>query len=241
MKKITLIVAMAQEAMPLIAYFDLQPCADFTSKATCRAFAGQYKGLDISLVINGTDPHFHVECVGTEPATLATYQALTHFQPDLLINAGTCGAFAEKGGEIGKVYIGERIRFFDHRIPMGDYEAYGNGNFLCPEAVTLAQKLSMPLATVCTGNSLDMSPTDAAILQQELVPVKEMEAAAIARVASLWGTPLITIKSITDLMDSNQTTAEEFMENLALASQNLKQSVITVLGQIAEESHATAL
>ncbi len=231
--KITLIMAMIQEATPLIEQLGLQPCDDFASKAPCRAFTGEYRGLDLSLVVNGTDVDHNVECVGTQPATLAAYQALAYFQPDMLINAGTCGAFAEKESSIGKVYIGERIRFFDRRIPMGDYEAYGNGNYLCPEAVELADKLDLPMSVVCTGNSLDMTPVDEAIMRQEPVVNKEMEAAAIAWVASLWNTPFVAVKSVTDLMDGGQTTADEFLENLTLASNSLKATVVRVLDSLA--------
>lgn len=235
MKKITLVMAMSQEATPIIGQLELQTCNDFVSRTPARAFSGQYKGLEISLVINGTDLTHNVECVGTQPATLAAYEALNHFQPDLLINAGTCGAFAEKGSKIGDVYIGERIRFFDRRIPMEAYEAYGHGNYPCSLAVDLARQLDIPTAVVCTGNALDMSPTDEAILKQEPVVNKEMEAAAIAWVASLWNVPLIAIKSVTDLMDGGQTTSEEFLQNLCFASQNLNEAVVQVMDCLAEK------
>jgi len=233
-QKVTLIMAMIQEATPIIEQLQLQPCADFLSKSPSRAFTGQYQGLDISLVVNGTDIIHNVECVGTQPATLAAYEALSHFQPGLLINAGTCGAFADKGSTIGAVYLGERIRFFDRRIPMGDYEAYGHGNYLCPEAVQLAGQLNIPTAIVCTGNALDMSPTDEAILRREPVVNKEMEAAAIAWVASLWQVPFIAIKSVTDLLDGGQTTADEFMQNLDLAAANLNKTVVRVLDHLGQ-------
>ena len=235
MKKITLVMAMSQEATPIIAQLKLQACHEFVSRTPARAFSGRYKGLDISLVINGTDLTHNVECIGTQPATLAAYEALNHFQPDLLINAGTCGAFAEKGSKIGDVYLGERIRFFDRRIPMGAYEAYGHGNYPCPLAVDLARQLDIPTAVVCTGNALDMSPTDEAILKREPVVNKEMEAAAIAWVASLWNVPLIAIKSVTDLMDGGQTTSEEFLQNLCFAAQNLNEVVVQVMDCLADK------
>lgn len=235
MQKITLVMAMIQEATPIIAQLRLRPCTDFVSKSPTRAYVGQFQGLNISLVVNGTDATHNVECVGTQPATLAAYQAVNHFQPNLLINAGTCGAFASKGSEIGTVYLGERVRFFDRRIPMGNYEAYGHGNYLCPEAVRLADQLNMPTAVVCTGNALDMSPTDEAILQQEPVVNKEMEAAAIAWIASLWQVPFIAVKSVTDLLDGNQTTENEFMQNLDLAASNLNKAVVLILNHLEQQ------
>ena len=72
---------MSQEATPIIGQLELQACNDFVSRTPARAFSGQYKGLEISLVINGTDLTHNVECVGTQPATLAAYEALNHFSP----------------------------------------------------------------------------------------------------------------------------------------------------------------
>ncbi|KEQ18147.1 phosphorylase family protein [Endozoicomonas numazuensis] len=237
MKKITMIVAMKQEAVPLIEKLGLAQTSDTNPLLPCKAFSGEYKNLSINLVTNGSDSVHGVENVGTQPATLATYEALRLFSPDLIINAGTCGGFSDHGCKIGDVYMGERIRFFDRRIPMGDhYEAYGDSNYPCELAVELAQKLDLPTSIVCTGNSLDMSPTDEAILRQEPLVNKEMEAAAIAWVASHYQMPLVAVKSVTDLMDSEHGTADEFSSNLALASKNLQVEVLRLLDLLAQQS-----
>lgn len=241
MKKITMIVAMKQEAAPIIEQLNLTESSVIAPELPCKAYTGEHNGLEVSLLINGTDPEFNVESVGTQPATLTTMEAIRHFNPDLLINAGTCGAFSDKDSRIGDVYIGERIRFFDRRIPMGpSYEAYGNGNYTCDQAVTLANTLGLPTAVVCTGNSLDMSPTDESIIREEPVVAKEMEAAAIAWVASLYSKPLVAVKSVTDLMDSAHSTADEFEANLALASQNLRTEVLKLLDLLSAQLDTAA-
>jgi nucleoside phosphorylase len=56
-----------------------------------------------------------------------------------------------------------------------------------------------------------------------------MEAAAMAWVASLYKKPFFCIKSITDLMDSEKTTQEEFLENLHMASISLKDACFKVV------------
>ncbi|WP_422135529.1 hypothetical protein [Endozoicomonas sp. ALD040] len=236
MKRITMVVAMKQEAAPLIEKLGLAETDDTNPLLPCKTFAGEYKNLNINLITNGSDSVHGVENVGTQPATLAAYEALRLLSPDLVINAGTCGGFSDKGCKVGDVYIGERIRFFDRRIPMGEhYEAYGDGNFQCQVAVDLARKLDLPTSVVCTGNSLDMSPTDEAILRQEPMVNKEMEAAAIAWVASHYQTPVVAVKSVTDLMDSKHGTAEEFASNLALASRNLQEEVLRLLDLLAQQ------
>lgn len=44
--------------------------------------------------------------------------------------------------------------------------------------------------------------------------VKEMEAAGIAHVATMFGVPLVAVKAITDIVDGDKPTPDEFMENL---------------------------
>ena len=241
MKKITMIVAMKQEAAPLIEHLSLTETNVINDVIPCKAYTGMYGHLDISLIINGTDKTHEVENVGTQPATLAAYEAIRVFNPDLLINAGTCGAYAIKGSRIGDVYIGERIRFFDRRIPLGKpYEEYGLGNYHCDKAIEVARQLKLPTSVVCTGNSLDISPTDEAILREEPLVNKEMEAAAIAWVAAMYAKPLIAVKSVTDLIDSHHTTAEEFGTNLALASSNLQKEVVRLLDFLSSQLDTAA-
>ena len=241
MQHITFIVAMKQEAAPIIERLNLSSAQMNDDALPCRAFQGQYKGLDISLVINGTDPDYTIESVGTQPATIATLEAIRQFKPDLLINAGTCGAFKDKGSTIGDVYIAEKIRYFDRRIPMGqDYEAFGKAEYHPEMAHAVAKALGLKTAVVCTGNSLDMSPTDEAILREEPLVAKEMEAAAIASVARLYKTPLIAVKSVTDLVDTETETAEEFLKNLATASEVLQQAVFKLLDFLSKEAETGA-
>jgi hypothetical protein len=59
---------------------------------------------------------------------------------------------------------------------------------------------------VSTGNSLDCSPTDEPILKANEAAVKDMEGAAIAYTAQLMATPLIAIKSVTDIVDGEHPT-----------------------------------
>jgi len=47
-------------------------------------------------VVNGKCSRFGVDNVGTTPAALSTYLAITQMSPDLVINAGTAGGFKAK-------------------------------------------------------------------------------------------------------------------------------------------------
>ncbi|KAI0529058.1 hypothetical protein KFK09_001603 [Dendrobium nobile] len=81
------------------------------------------------------------------------------------------------------------------------------------------------LGRLSTGDSLDMSPYDeGAILANDAV-IKDMEGAAVAYVADLLSVPAIFIKAVTDIIDGEKPTAEEFLQNLVAVTANLDQAV----------------
>lgn len=59
--------------------------------------------------------------------------------------------------------------------------------------------------------------------------LQEMEAGAIAWVADLWKVPMFCIKSITDMVDTDSPSVQEFQDNLAAASKALEAIVPKVL------------
>ena len=97
------------------------------------------------------------------------------------------------------------------------------------KASQLAQELKMPMGKVTTGSSLDMQPCDLSIIKENKGELKDMEGAAVAFVCSLLNTPILFVKSVTDLCDSGAETFEEFSKNLALASQALKKANTRVI------------
>ena len=86
---------------------------------------------------------------------------------------------------------------------------------------------------VCTGNSLDATETCKKLLDEYEASVKEMEAAAMAHVAHLFGVPFIAVKTITDIVDGPVATQEEFLANLGAAAAALKDVVPKVVDFIA--------
>jgi 5'-methylthioadenosine nucleosidase len=59
--------------------------------------------------------------------------------------------------------------------------------------------------------------------------VKDMEAAAIAWAAELTSTPLLTLKVVTDIVDGERATQDEFLENLHTAAASLQKNLNNVL------------
>lgn len=226
---------MPAEAKPLIQHFNLLENKGYFGNLPPVAYTGQYRDIEILVVINGKDPQHGVDLVGTQPATLAAQIAIDRFAPDLIINPGTAGAFARNGSRIGDVYLSSSyFVFHDRRIPIPGWDEYGFGKYPSFDTTKLANALGYKQGIVTSGNSLDMTSTDEQTIDQLGGQVKDMEAAAFAWVASLHGTPFFSVKSVTDLMDSEKTTQEEFLENLHAASVALKDACFAIIDFIAD-------
>ncbi|MFW6203316.1 MAG: 5'-methylthioadenosine nucleosidase [Marinilabilia sp.] len=228
-EKITFIVAMESEANPIIKAFHLYEDASFAPGMPMQAWTGAYSGTDISLVINGKDAGTGLDLIGTQAATLATHFAAGCYKPDLIINAGTAGAFKEKGAEIGDVYLSrDYVVFHDRRVPIPGWDKQSIGYFPVMDISAIAGE-EFKTGIVSTGNSLDMLPEDEKNIRQLGADVKEMEAAAVAWVARLHDVPLLCIKAVTDLIDSGTPTQDEFLHNLELANDHLWRACVRVV------------
>lgn len=225
--------AMYGEAKSLIDAYDLKEVEGFFAPCPPRLFRGEVNGKEVDVVLNGLDER-GLDLVGCEAATLTAQLILSQLKPDILINAGTCGAFIANGSAIGDVYLShEYINFHDRRIGFDDewYKA-GVGFYPCWDATQMAADLGFKLGHVTTGSSLDMAPIDLEYIQKNKGELKEMEAAAIAFVAQIYKTPLLCIKSVTDLVDGGRATEEEFRENLGTASEKLREAVLAVVNYL---------
>lgn len=59
-------------------------------------------------------------------------------------------------------------------------------------------------------------------MQEHNASVKEMEVAAIAYVTDHANLPLIAVKVVTDIVDGDKPSHEEFLENLHKAAESLQ-------------------
>lgn len=231
MQRIVIIMAMKSEAEALL--YDLHLCKQirvFRSGIPFEVYQGDLATAQLTLVVSGTDPDFHVDNVATVPATLMTYLAIEKFTPDLVLNAGTAGGIANRGCEIGDVYLGSGIfSFHDRRIPLPGFDQYGMGRYSCYDTSALAADLKLKTGSISTGNSLDLQGKDLQIIYENQAIIKDMEAAAVAWVCRTLSMPMIAIKAITDLIDQGAPTETQFMQNFQLAVTNLHKKTIEVL------------
>lgn len=197
--------------------------------------------FSLSLLFQGKCPVHGVDNIATIPATVFTYLSLAALKPDLVISAGTAGGFRCHGAAIGDVYLGTSFAHHDRRIPLPAFDAYGVWAVPAHPAPNLAAAAGLKSGGVTTGNSLDWHEADMAAMKTSGAVVKEMEAAGIAWACHLFGTPLIALKSVTDIVDGDIATADEFVANLAAASKALHDKLAATLAWLGEGREVVAL
>ncbi|VVB10309.1 unnamed protein product [Arabis nemorensis] len=228
---IVFIIAMQKEAQPLINRLRLVKDVNspFPKEVTWVLFNGMYKDLNISIVCPGKDSTLGVDSVGTVPASLVTYASIQAMKPDLIINAGTAGGFKAKGASIADVYIVSSAAFHDRRIPVPGLDLYGVGMRKAFPTPNLIKELNLKVGRLSTGDSMDMPPHDKDSITANDATVKDMEGAAVVYVADIFKVPTILLKGVTDIVDGNRPTSEEFLENLAAVTAKLDESVTKVI------------
>ncbi|AYF45113.1 MULTISPECIES: 5'-methylthioadenosine nucleosidase [unclassified Halobacteriovorax] len=234
MKNIAVIMAMDSEAKPLLEKLKINPdqAEKIDDHLPMKVYKTQYHQHNISIIISGECKRNKVQNVGTAPAVISTITAIKDFNADFIINAGTAGGFKKRGADIGKVYTVETTVFHDRRIPIPGYQDYGTYKSQHDIAKKFATLLGIETGIISTGDSLDMSPEDEKLIESNLALLKDMEAAAIAWVTDQYSIPTLFLKSVTDIVDGEHPTEEEFFANLKLASENLGEKLIELIEKI---------
>lgn len=225
---ILIMIAMQGEADTIIQTLSL--VKDESDELSTLLNANVFKNdQGITLLTFGQDKRFGIDAVGTQRAALLTYAAIKGLRPSLIINAGTAGGFSSQGAEIGDVYACTNTVYHDRRINLPKFKEYGVGGFTChaPDELTTH---GFKFGILSTGNALDTSSTDMEHIQHSGASIKDMEGAAIAEIAEQMGVKYLGIKSVTDIVDTDQHTAEEqFLKNFSLATKNLTTKTLQVL------------
>lgn len=226
---------MEAEVAPFVEGLGLEPIEGFFPAQTpFRAFGGEHSHTKVTVVTMGKDKVYGtgVDNVGTVPAALAVFLAMNKLQleqqkVDLVMNAGTCGGFRRKGAAIGDVFLTTGVANHDRRIPIPGFDTYGTGRLTAKDhglldPALMAKALGFKTGVCTTSNSLDHGEKDDEIMKENEASVKDMEAAAIAWVAEMNEVPYLGVKVVTDIVDGEHPTQEEFLANLASAAKSLQ-------------------
>ena len=251
---------MEAEAKPFIEHMELKLIENFFPKHTpFLAYDGMHHNARVTVITFGKDSIYGtgVDNVGTVPSSLATFLAIQKFSAgpkeddeghpgpvDLILNAGTCGGFKRKGAGIGDVFLTVGVANHDRRIPIPGFDTFGIGKLevateIKPSPTEMASSLGYKTGICTTGNSLDYVDKDSEIMLENDASVKDMEAGAIAWIAKMNNIPYMGVKVVTDIVDGEHPTQDEFLANLASAAKSLQDALPKVLDHIIDK-HAQA-
>ena len=232
MNRVLVVVAMEAEAAPLVAALGAGEI-EGVAPLPMRRYEAAIGDLEAQIVVNGKDPRFGADGIGTVPAALTTHVAIDSWRPDLVVGVGTAGGWQRNGTAIGDVYLAwDRFVFHDHRIDLPVFGAMATADIPAVDLRPVAERLGFALGVITTGDSLDESPEDHRIILESGAAVKDMEGAAVAWVASLHDIPVTAIKAVTDLVDHPTPTARQFTANLATAAEALEGATVAFLQEI---------
>lgn len=237
-KTVSILVAVEDEALPFIESMGLKEnTAILHPKLPMRCFQGTHKSLALSVVLSGKDERHQVDYIGSEASAVMAYETVTKLNPDVMISAGTAGGFAEQGADIGTVYLSDEYYVYhDRHVPIPGYHESAIGLYPAPNVKALATRLGVPTGIISTGSSLKKSTDDIMTINSHSAVAKEMEAAAEAWIGQLFSVPLIAVKSITNLVDHDNASEEEFLKNLSYASERLTEILIQLIDILPEFS-----
>mmetsp|Transcript_19932 Transcript_19932/g.29564 ORF Transcript_19932/g.29564 Transcript_19932/m.29564 type:complete len:242 (-) Transcript_19932:35-760(-) len=233
---------MEAEAGPFVKHLDLAPLdSSFWGDDVTLpfvSFQGDYQDCKVTVVTSGKDAIYEtgVDNIGTVSAAMMTFLALRALKSvDLVLNAGTCGGFKRKGAAIGDVFVTSSVANHDRRIAIPGFTEFGVGKLEAVATPNLLKAFTHFKGGICTtSNSLDHTKECDELMLANDASVKDMEAASIAWACKLYSTntPYLGIKVVTDIVDGDQPTHEEFMKNLGTAAQSLQTALPQVLGHV---------
>ncbi|BBP91080.1 5'-methylthioadenosine/S-adenosylhomocysteine nucleosidase [Bacillus safensis] len=222
--KIAVIGAMEEEVT--ILRDQLKRCYTRKNIAGCEFTTGVYEDKEVILLKSG---------IGKVNAAVSTTLLLDRFQPDYVINTGSAGGF-HHSLNVGDIVISTDVRHHDVDVTIFDYE-YGQvpglpAAFIADEKlVKLAEESALEIdhiqvakGTIATGDSFMNDPDRVAFVREkfpELYAV-EMEAAAVAQVCQLFGTPFVVVRALSDIAGKESNISfDQFLEQAAIHSTDL--------------------
>lgn len=140
------------------------------------------------------------------------------------------------GAGISDVFLTTGVAMHDRRIPIPGFDTYGIGKLVTLDPKHMAEKLGYKTGVCTTGNSLDYIEPDDKIMKENDASVKDMEAGAIAWVTAMNKVPYLGVKVVTDIVDGEHPTQDEFLANLSSAAKTLQDALPKVLDYVCDES-----
>jgi len=232
---ILILITMQKEAKPIIEALNLQK-TDYTQDPflPIDLYQRSHANAHIYMAVNKYSEKHSEQLMGSQIASVVTWELIKNFNPDLIINAGVAGAFKAKGANIGDVYIIDNVVFHDREFDPTELSVcqYSLGNFKPVVFVELIEKCSLKIGGVSTGDRVTLIKDDLIKINKNSAILKDMEAAAIAEIAEVRQTSALILKSVTDLVDIKESSVEQFHKNYKLATSNLAEKLKLVVNHL---------
>lgn len=194
-----------------------------------EVFKGKLANHQVFLVQSG---------IGKVASALATSLLIQQFSPDLVINTGSAGGF-DPELNIGDIVIADSLMYHDVDVSHFGYErgqvpsmpkhyvADSNASAIAYNAAQQLEKIQVRTGLICSGDSFVGSDEAAEDIQAAFPNAKavEMEGASIAQVCHMMDTPVVVIRSLSDI--AGKTSTVSFETYLATAA---KHSAMLVMG-----------
>lgn len=221
---LALLCALKVEAEPIIESLKMEEQAHIFDPRLGLKFFVSRNYSEISMVLFGKCPTATIDRIGTQIATLATWETIKTINPKSIASVGTAGGFRSKGTRIGDVFLSEGpIYFHGRHIPAPKYHAFELGKFASMTLNTL--NMDIKRGVVSSGDSIPISLEDQEKMNIIGTDAKDMEAAAVAEVAALAGVPMFALKAISDFVDTAEQTHTQFLANYPIAILNLAHTI----------------
>ena len=213
------VIAMQSEADILLDEMQVNRSLTISGKTV---HVGKAYGKEIAVCVCG---------VGKVNAASGTQLLVSKFDAEKLLNFGVAGGL-NKGTKLCQVYqISAAVQFdFDlvqlNGTKIGTLDEYEENYLILNQFKAPFEKKKLG-----TADRFNDSPADYKLLTEDLeADIRDMEGAAIVQAAFAAGLPVYSVKAISDVAGSGNTT-EQFLANRDKALQNLK----TALPDIFEE------
>jgi 5'-methylthioadenosine nucleosidase len=213
-KSIVVIMAMRAESEPLVQRLGAVSISLGTSLPV-QAFQCEINNCLVTVVENGRHRRHGVDLIGTDGATISAMFAMTAFDPDLVITAGTAGGRRSETMKIGDVVLArDRFVYHDRRIPLSGFQELGVGSFPALPVDSMAAELGYQMGVISTGNSFGETVEELVMLEQSGAIAVDMESASVAAVCEMYGVPVTGIRVISNFMHDGDSAATEFEQEL---------------------------
>lgn len=234
-KKILLVVAMQEEAEPIIRKLHLTPKRSPDPRLPMKIYRGKQGQAEIELVLNGIDPVYDAENIGTQPAVLSTYLGITHFNPDIIISVGTAGGRPEFNVQLGHIYLSKKIYFYRRQFHSPQYKLYGAGGYESMPSDNLLKVAKVHQGIVCSGDIFDETAEDRKIMLEQQCEIIDMEAAGVAWVAMLARKPMFSLKGVTNYV-GHAGAHEEFLKHHVAVTNALAGKLRIIIDEVSSAS-----